>query len=906
MRVLSNVLLSAMLLSLCMTASAAYYLKINGETAGAEYTMNVGTAYTVEVWSDSATPMSVEPTATSEWMQDGYSLQMWTGTWGGAPEAFTNLVFNNASAGWSAYGWTNASPYQNLVHIGFVTGYPYGTPTAAGKWWEVTYTPGSAGTRVLGLGSYTPGYSEFRNAQYITIHQNDFDLAGFISTWLYELGDAEFDPQFDLVKDNIVNLQDFAVFARMIENTFYVSVNDGSDTNDGSLNSPFKTIQKAKDVVRARITGVMNSDVTVLIRGGTYLLENTLTFDAADSGKNGYKVIYKGYKNEMPAISAAKRITGWQLDAGNVYKVYIGTTWKPQTLFENGQWAYKARTPNTGYFSADTGSAGKRTLVYRAGDVPTFDVKDATVQVWSGSFLGGAGVWNYDWMSNISRISSANWGTRTLTLSQDTWFDLAVHNRYYLQGARVFLDVPGEWYHDTTTGWLYYYPYATPIGNQQILGGSVKRLFRIQGISPNRVQNISFESLHFSMSDSLLQYRPFYDDYEGMLYLETAEHIRFNKCRFSNAGTAALCFNGHVQHCEVTNSLIENCGTYGIVAKGFEAGYGGYTSPVAEYVNKFNTIHNNHFRNTGIIAAHGWGIFLYHSGDNTITHNKFENLPRHGVGWAGTTWPGLKGRTIYGIPITWENRLDFCYARNNLVAYNEFVNCMYDSSDAGAINSYGAGAGNRIENNFIHDMTGLPASAGMGSMLMGIYLDDPSNFTTVRKNIVTRLNGASVVVPYLGRGEGNVFENNIAVNNAAQYHIIVYQNLENQEPPLNTVIARNIFYQMGGDYVFQLFRSPWDDSAINQMVASSDYNVVYHTSGTYRVHRPAASSSQQNMSWTTWKSYGYEANSTTGQDPLFTDIANDDYTLLPGSPALLRGFEQIDLSNVGLTGEFPF
>jgi hypothetical protein len=60
------------------------------------------------------------------------------------------------------------------------------------------------------------------------------------------------------------------------------------------------------------------------------------------------------------------------------------------------------------------------------------------------------------------------------------------------------------------------------------------------------------------------------------------------------------------------------------------------------------------------------------------------------------------------------------------------------------------------------------------------------------------------------------------------------------------------------------------------------------------------------MPWTTWNSYGYEANSTTGQDPLFTDIANDDYTLLPGSPALLRGFEQIDLSNVGLTSEFPF
>jgi len=157
---------------LCAPAWGGYYLRINGETAGAEYTMTVGTPYSVQVWSDSATPVEgLEPTAATPWMQNGYNLQMWTDTWGNTSEEFTNLVVNTAIASWSATGWTNGPAYPNIVNIGFAVNYQWGNPTEAGKWWEVTYTPQSAGERILGLGSYTPDYSAFRNAQYVNIHQ---------------------------------------------------------------------------------------------------------------------------------------------------------------------------------------------------------------------------------------------------------------------------------------------------------------------------------------------------------------------------------------------------------------------------------------------------------------------------------------------------------------------------------------------------------------------------------------------------------------------------------------------------------------------------------------------------------------------------------------------------------------
>jgi hypothetical protein len=46
---------------------------------------------------------------------------------------------------------------------------------------------------------------------------------------------------------------------------------------------------------------------------------------------------------------------------------------------------------------------------------------------------------------------------------------------------------------------------------------------------------------------------------------------------------------------------------------------------------------------------------------------------------------------------------------------------------------------------------------------------------------------------------------------------------------------------------------------------------------------------------------GFEKNSIVA-DPMFKDPANNDYTLLPESPAFKLGFKQIDLSTVGLRG----
>ena len=87
--------------------------------------------------------------------------------------------------------------------------------------------------------------------------------------------------------------------------TYYVAIN-GNNAWSGTLEAPtgndgpFRTLARARDVIRAQIAGGMTSDIAVLVRGGEHFQEFQVNFEPADSGRDGYKVIYKNYPGEQP------------------------------------------------------------------------------------------------------------------------------------------------------------------------------------------------------------------------------------------------------------------------------------------------------------------------------------------------------------------------------------------------------------------------------------------------------------------------------------------------------------------------------------------------------------------------------------------------------------------------------
>ena len=99
-----------------------------------------------------------------------------------------------------------------------------------------------------------------------------------------------------------------AVALAAAQPTFYVAPG-GSDANPGTEAKPFATLEKARQAVRA-INKDMTGDIVVVLRGGVYRIDNTVAFDAEDSGANGHNVIYRLRPAKRPSSAAANRSSG--------------------------------------------------------------------------------------------------------------------------------------------------------------------------------------------------------------------------------------------------------------------------------------------------------------------------------------------------------------------------------------------------------------------------------------------------------------------------------------------------------------------------------------------------------------------------------------------------------------------
>ena len=88
----------------------------------------------------------------------------------------------------------------------------------------------------------------------------------------------------------------------------YVSTT-GADTNDGSINTPFKTVAKAQTYIRTlkTSTGLPANGITVWIRGGRYQM-SPLAFTSADNGTVDKPIIYRAYNNESVSLFTGKQI----------------------------------------------------------------------------------------------------------------------------------------------------------------------------------------------------------------------------------------------------------------------------------------------------------------------------------------------------------------------------------------------------------------------------------------------------------------------------------------------------------------------------------------------------------------------------------------------------------------------
>ena len=298
----------------------------------------------------------------------------------------------------------------------------------------------------------------------------------------------------------------------------------------------------------------------VWIRGGSYYISETIELNENDSGESDKPIVYTAYPGEDAEIVGGEVITGWELDSGSIYKVYLDDVdnagWTFEQLFENGERALSARIPNTGYFyvASVTDLDEYKQFKYTSGDIPTWtDYDDAQV-----CFRPGA-----EYLQNIVDVNNINFVSRVITLEENSshpiidnlsekWADFSDTrgNYYFIQNVKDELDTAGEFYLDTSTGYLYYQPKSTPIADQTIIAPRVTNLFEFKGANQDtHVQYIELRDLALRCAKFTDQFlneqgsewngktnRPSIEHRKGIIRMENASYNTIRDCKISNGG----------------------------------------------------------------------------------------------------------------------------------------------------------------------------------------------------------------------------------------------------------------------------------------------------------------------------------------------------------------------------------
>jgi len=336
-----------------------------------------------------------------------------------------------------------------------------------------------------------------------------------------------------------------------IQTTIYVSP-EGDDSNDGTIDAPFKTIAKAKEKVRT--LPKTGGDIVVQIADGFYSLDEPLVFDASDSGSESCTIRYEAAPGAKPVISGGKMLEKgvWteateltQTKGLKAYKTTLHRNEKLRAIYVNNKRANM--TTSETITSANRTTNGTPTVSFTGTDNPWAWQNGSNI---AGAIVFSANVGLSPDTKNPQNIeaesvggSTARWarpfvcfasaepapdasnmpgGTMlrfqmpyaaiSQSLSNNTQYN--PNNNQIIRNAFEFLNKCGDFYFDQAESTLYYIPLeGEDINTADVVIPELETLIDIRGIpvgdrlnpidgSDNgRVRYITFDGLTFSHTD---------------------------------------------------------------------------------------------------------------------------------------------------------------------------------------------------------------------------------------------------------------------------------------------------------------------------------------------------------------------------------------------------------------------
>jgi hypothetical protein len=649
---------------------------------------------------------------------------------------------------------------------------------------------------------------------------------------------------------------------------FYVSPR-GNDSwsggfpvvNEDSTDGPFATLSRARDAVRETNAGENEAarrvPVTVLMRGGTYVLDETVVFGVEDSGVRESPITYAAYVGETPNVSGGTTLEGeWKPYDEKIMMLSLEFEGSFRQLTANGKRKKRARTPNAGFFQTESVQNGT-SFTYVDGDMSSYkNIEDAEI------------VMLHSWNQSRLRIESLDEETRTVVckdpkaMHEIGWTGSRGQNNYYIENTLEGLDEPGEWYHDGQSRTLYYWPEdGEDVKSAEFVVPRLGELIRFEGdIDGGQfAQYVRFEGITFSDTDWELADNGYPDCGDvgdivdpATVTFQAARYCEIRKCTIKNTGTYALDINGYGNIVE--DNEIYDTGSGGIVTRNFHTEHN---------IFRYNYIHDCcHAYPSGV------GINI-DEGGGTFVHNLIHEIGHSGI--YARHW-GTDSQAIERRNQEQELRIE----------YNEIYDCSTIVDDAGGI--FIRDANIIIRNNLIHDIhSGQKRCPGWG-----IYLGCETRDTLVENNLVYNCL-ESLHVWYYDRNI--TVTNNIFVD--AEWCHINFGNPQHLSHE-NIRIIGNVMYctKMKG-HLFSVFGK-------RSLPVASDYNVIFSAVNCV-LNNPVIEKLEGVTTFDEWRELGLDEHTITA-NPSFVDLAHNDYTLKPNSPAFKLGFRQIDFSNVGLRG----
>jgi hypothetical protein len=378
------------------------------------------------------------------------------------------------------------------------------------------------------------------------------------------------------------------------------------------------------------------------------------------------------------------------------------------------------------------------------------------------------------------------------------------------------------------------------------------------------VEHIRFEGLRFEHAEWLLPATGISDPQAAVsvpaaVEFRGARECAMTACDVAHVGTHAIRIA--TGSCRIH---VERCHLYDLGGGGVYIGRGDqhvHTGNIAEDARDrvtANRLVNCFIHDGGLIHRSAHGVWIGHSSDNRVAHNRiaYFNYTGISIGWS------------WGYAETESHR--------NTVEYNHLhdlgQNCL---SDMAGIYTLGDSPGTVVRHNLIHDIWSHAAHHAAG-----IYPDEGSRGILYEHNIVYRVSGRPFSIHY---GRNLVVRNNILAL-PADDRSAIHCGLRGRQGEVEFVFQRNIVY----------YDQPRIFSGTGRLT-DPDGNIYWRRGGEPVVF-PGRRTFEE------WQGLGNDPHSVVA-DPLFVDAEAGDFRLRPGSPAQAVGFEPIDASLCGLTGD---